>query len=163
VITLTSHTITVLRNLRLLTKLKFSWDVTSCQMTKQLYFLNTGFLRWTLLLASFAYMVFAFLVSFEPVYTLFCSMWWTVHPDGFWVQAMQMRLKVSLTSHLPTFPGANTVRLLSLSLLPQTHLPPPFQPPRSRVFQCFHYFKDRLALKKKASRFLLLLWKCQIL
>ena len=41
-------------------------------------------------------MVFAFLVSFEPVYTLFCSMWWTVDPDGFWVKAMQMRLKSAL-------------------------------------------------------------------
>jgi len=61
--------------------------------------------------------------------------------------------EVSLTAHLPTVAGANTGRLLSLSLLPQTHLPPPFQPPRSRVFQCFHYFKDRLTSEKKPVGF----------
>jgi hypothetical protein len=125
-IALTSHTITVLRNLWL-RKLKFASDVTSCQMIKQLSFLNTGFFRWTLLLASFVYMAYALLVSFEPVYTLFCSMWWTVHPDGFWVKAMQMRLKSVLPPIPPLSLGANTGRLLSLSLLPQTHLPPPFQ------------------------------------
>jgi hypothetical protein len=38
---------------------------------------------------------------------LFCSMWWTVDPDGFWVKAMQMRLKsvlppISPLSLVPT-------------------------------------------------------------
>ena len=145
-----------MRNLSLLTNLKFDLDVTSCQMIKQLASSTTSFLRWTLLHGVKAlafsvigiYMVFAFRVSFEPVYTSFCSMWWALDPDGFWGKGNADAVEVSFTSHLPTFLGANTGHLLSLSLLPQTHLPPPKQPPRSYVFQCFHYFKDRLALKK---------------
>ena len=112
------------------------------------------------------YMVFAFLVSFEPVYTLFCSMWWTVDPDGFWVKAMQMLSKSVLPPISPLSHGANTGRLPSLSLLPQTHLPPPCQPPPIPRVSMLPLLQGQVGFrrkKKRARRFLFLLWKCQIL
>lgn len=170
-ITLTSHTTTVLRNQRLLTELKFACDVTSCQFKKQLSSLTTGFLRWTLrnqslmVLASFIYIWYLHFLFLSNL-SIHCSMWWTVDPDGFWVKAMQMLSKSVLPPISPLSHGANTGRLPSLSLLPQTHLPPPCQPPPIPRVSMLPLLQGQVGFrrkKKRARRFLFLLWKCQIL
>jgi len=75
-------------------------------------------------------------------------MWWTVDPDGFWGKGNADAVEVSLTSHLPTVSGANTGRLLSRSLLPQTHLPPPFSAPFDRRVSMLPLLQGQVGFRK---------------
>jgi hypothetical protein len=118
-----------------------------------------------MLSASFVvYLVSEFLVSFEPVYTLLCSMWWALYPDGFWVKAVQMPFKSVLTPIPP--PLVPTPVLFFLSHFYRKHTCPLHFSPSIRRVSMLPLFQGQVSFKEKKKKnlsFLYLLWKCQIL